>query len=316
MPGYADRAAKIAGSYWPTRHSETTFEKVLMLVQTATVTPTGNGHLSISLGLGSPPADVVEVAPWQFRLAPGQDIGIDVGTIVFQTDSSGSVTAMLPGNLPIIAWQRVAWYQASGFNLLLLVVSLLLFLAALIVWPVRFIRSLLARQELRAAIAGVTRRLMGRGTRTATRPTRPTANPADGAPDQDVAAEGQIGLQRGAAPRVRVAQATATDRRARLGRLAHALAGVVSALFVLFVVGFVLSNPADIVYGVAPVILFVLTLGLLGAVLTVGVVVCAVLVWRERIWSREGRIFYTLVTLAAVACIWELAFWNLLGYRL
>jgi len=109
------------------------------------------------------------------------------------------------------------------------------------------------------------------------------------------------------ASRVGVALATATDRRARLGQLAHALAGVVSALFVLFVVGFVLSNPVDVVSGVAPVILLVLT---------VGVVVCTVLVWRERIWSRARRIFHAPVTPAAVAFMWELAFWSLLGYPL
>jgi hypothetical protein len=43
------------------------------------------------------------------------------------------------------------------------------------------------------------------------------------------------------------------------------------------------------------------------------VVVCAILVWREHIWTRTGRIFYTLVALAAVAFVWDLALWNLLG---
>src|SRR5262249_49044921 len=136
LSGYAERAAKIAGSYWPTRHSETTVEKALLLLQTATVTPIGNGRLSISLGVsavGAPTAEVIEVAPWQFQLAPGQDIGLEVGTIVFPTDASGNVTAMLVGNVPVVAWQRVAWYQTSTFNLTLLALALLVFLAALIV---------------------------------------------------------------------------------------------------------------------------------------------------------------------------------------
>src|SRR5262249_8934305 len=97
-----------------------------------------------------PTAEVVEVAPWQFRLAPGQDLSLEVGTIVFPTDASGTVTAMLVGNAPVVAWQRVAWYQTSTFNLILLALALLVLLAALITWPARLVRSLVRSPVARA----------------------------------------------------------------------------------------------------------------------------------------------------------------------
>src|SRR5262249_39956072 len=111
--------------------------------------------------------------------------------------------------------------------------------------------------------------------------------------------------------------APTADPRARLGLLAHLLGWIVAALFALVALGLVVvsGDQASFQLGVPPMLIAVLTLGLLGALLTVGVVACAVLVWRERVWMWWARVFYTLVALAALAFIWELAFWNLLGYR-
>src|SRR5262249_33798537 len=107
------------------------------------------------------------------------------------------------------------------------------------------------------------------------------------------------------------------DHPAFLGPLAHLLGWIVAASFALFTLGLlvVFSNQASFQLGVMPVAVAVLTLGLLGALLTLGVVRCAVLVWRDRVWTLWGRLFYTLVAVAALAFVWELAYWNLLGYR-
>jgi hypothetical protein len=40
-----------------------------------------------------------------------------------------------------------------------------------------------------------------------------------------------------------------------------------------------------------------------------------VLVWKDSYWNIAWRVYYTLVTVAAVAFIWFLNFWNLLGWR-
>ena len=56
-------------------------------------------------------------------------------------------------------------------------------------------------------------------------------------------------------------------------------------------------------------------LGVLAAVLTVGALVYAVLSWTKSYWGVAFRAYYSLVTIAAVAFVWFLNFWNWLGWR-
>ncbi len=58
-----------------------------------------------------------------------------------------------------------------------------------------------------------------------------------------------------------------------------------------------------------------LGLGVLAAVLTAGALVCTVLAWKNRYWGIASRLYYTLGTVAAVAFVWFLNYWNLLGWR-
>jgi hypothetical protein len=58
-----------------------------------------------------------------------------------------------------------------------------------------------------------------------------------------------------------------------------------------------------------------LGLGVLAAVLTVGALVYTALAWKDGYWGVAFRIYYTLVTVAAVAFVWFLNYWNLLGWR-
>jgi len=53
----------------------------------------------------------------------------------------------------------------------------------------------------------------------------------------------------------------------------------------------------------------------MGAVLTVGALVYSVLAWKSSYWGVASRVHYTLVTVAAVAFVWFLNYWNLLGWR-
>ncbi len=59
----------------------------------------------------------------------------------------------------------------------------------------------------------------------------------------------------------------------------------------------------------------VLGLGVLSAVLTVGVLAYTVLAWKNGYWGIAARVYYTLVTVAAVAFVWFTNYWNLLGWR-
>jgi hypothetical protein len=63
------------------------------------------------------------------------------------------------------------------------------------------------------------------------------------------------------------------------------------------------------------VIKVVLGLGVASAVLTIGALVCTVLAWKSSYWGIAFRTYYTLVTVAGVAFVWFLNYWNLLGWR-
>ena len=62
--------------------------------------------------------------------------------------------------------------------------------------------------------------------------------------------------------------------------------------------------------------LALLALPLVTTALTLGMVAAAVQAWRRRSWNLAARLHYSLVTLAALAFVWWLNYWNLLGYRL
>ena len=101
----------------------------------------------------------------------------------------------------------------------------------------------------------------------------------------------------------------------RGARAAYWIIGGICILNLLFVVGTVLwFNPVP-VFGVSMIYRIVLGLGVLAAALTVGALLYSVLAWKNSYWGIAARVHYTLVTVAAVAFVWFLNYWNLLGWR-
>jgi len=90
-----------------------------------------------------------------------------------------------------------------------------------------------------------------------------------------------------------------------------------SFLNLLFVIGTILWGEQNLapLFGISTNYKFVLGLGVLSAVLTVGALVYTVLAWKNRYWGILGRLYYTLVTVTAVTFVWFLNYWNLLGWR-
>jgi hypothetical protein len=181
----------------------------------------------------------------------------------------------------------VAWYDAPTLHLVLGVSCMLLFLSALLLWPLGFVR-----------------RAMRRGA-----PSPQSGRKADreGAQTPSQASPGKPPL----------------SRWSLLPHLASWLAGVLCALNVLFLIGLLLfflfglgSYSYPVIFrGVPPLLTTLFALALVSAVLTVGVVISTILAWRGRFWSVGRRFHYTLVALAALAFTWELVYWNLLGFR-
>src|SRR5215210_3371176 len=98
-------------------------------------------------------------------------------------------------------------------------------------------------------------------------------------------------------------------------RVAYWIVVGICVLNLLFVIGTVLwGNPVPL-FGVSMIYKIVLGVGVLGAVLTVGALLYSVLAWKNSYWGIATRVHYTLVTVAAVAFVWFLNYWNLLGWR-
>jgi CubicO group peptidase (beta-lactamase class C family) len=101
-------------------------------------------------------------------------------------------------------------------------------------------------------------------------------------------------------------------------KAARLLAGLMSGCFLVFLVLLVASfaNIYEAMFGVPRLFKIALAFPLIGALLGVGVLGFTVLAWAKKYWYGCRRLTYTLVLLAAVAFLWVLYFYNLLGWRL
>jgi hypothetical protein len=92
----------------------------------------------------------------------------------------------------------------------------------------------------------------------------------------------------------------------------------ICVLNLLFVVGLALwfrpMHPSEL-HGISLIVEIVIGLGLWAAVLTPAALFYTVLAWKNGYWGIAFRAYYTLVTIAAVAFVWFLNYWNWLGWR-
>ncbi len=105
------------------------------------------------------------------------------------------------------------------------------------------------------------------------------------------------------------------SRGARIANWTIVGISVLNLLFVVGVAKMFIYNLGFPFFGVSLMDGIVLGLGVLSALLTVGALVYAVQAWKKGYWGVAFRIYYTLVTVAAVAFVWFLNYWNLLGWR-
>ena len=118
---------------------------------------------------------------------------------------------------------------------------------------------------------------------------------------------------------IRVLRRRKTSTEAsRWGRLATSslTAGMVFVLLfiVFFAAGF--ANPNAYNQGNATMFILALLCSTLFAITTVVIAISALLLWGAKVWSLAARIHYTLVAIGAVALVWVLATWNLIGWRI
>ena len=245
---FAARASRFAGSYKSVRSTYTTFEKFVNLMSSPIeISNPGDGTLFLTIS--GIEVRLVEVEPLYFRQVDGP-FGV-----VFREDDRGRVTHMFIDVSPEEAYEKLNWYEASGFNMALFIGCLLAFLSMIPVAVVRAIRN---------------RRLTD---------------------DQKPASRG--------------------------ARIANWNIVGISVLNLLFVVGLarMVTSLGFPMFGVSLIDKITLGLGVLSALLTVGALVYTALAWKDRYWGVAFRLYYSLVTVAAVAFVWFLNQWNLLGWR-
>ncbi|MGH8187721.1 MAG: hypothetical protein ACREUC_14260, partial [Steroidobacteraceae bacterium] len=101
----------------------------------------------------------------------------------------------------------------------------------------------------------------------------------------------------------------------RWARPALALTGVLLLLFLIGIALILAGGFTDLIYKIPTKLYVVLTFPLLAVPLALACVYFAVSIWRGRVWRFGTRLHYTLATLSAVAFLFILNYWNLLGYQ-
>lgn len=102
----------------------------------------------------------------------------------------------------------------------------------------------------------------------------------------------------------------------RAASVANRIIMGICLLNLLFLVGTALwIQPVTLVHPLRLIFKIVLGLGVLSALLTVVALLFTVVAWKDRYWGIAYRVYYTLVTVAAVVFVWFLNYWNLLGWR-
>jgi CubicO group peptidase (beta-lactamase class C family) len=242
---FAERAERFAGSYREANHHSTTPEKAQYLMGGLQVINPGDGTLLIPIG--GLELRFVEVEPLYFRQVDGSF------SLTFRENNHGRITYMFTDIMPQYELVKLDWYETPGFNMMLALVCVLIFLSMLPVVLVRFIRN---------------RRSGG-------------------------------------------------DRK-HASRAADSIIFGISLLNLMFVVGLALwfrpMRPSEL-HDLSLIVEIVIGLGVLAAVLTPAALVYTVLAWKNSYWGVMFRAYYTLVTVAALAFVWFLHYWNWLGWR-
>jgi hypothetical protein len=243
---FAPQADRFVASYRESSSAHTTLAKTAGLFGATEISNPGDGTLLLSKG--GVELRFAEVEPLYFRQVDGPF------HMICREDKQGRITHMYTDLMPQYTMVKLAWYETPGFNLMLLMGGVLVFLVMPAVTVIRGIRN--HRQ-------GGGRKPTPRGARVAT--------------------------------------------------------GIIVGLCVLnvfFTAGTMqwIMQPSELH---SPLLIFkiVLGLGVVSTLLTVGALAYCVLAWKDRYWGVAFRACYTLTTVAAVAFVWFLNYWNMLGWR-
>jgi CubicO group peptidase (beta-lactamase class C family) len=123
-------ARLVSGRYIISRRSQTTILKFLTVLGESKVSsnPDGTINLADLKDLNGQPKKLEEIGPLMYRAVHDQD------RIAFKRDESGGL--VLVTDFPVFVFQRAPWNENSGFNLPLIISSIVVLLLTLLLWPI------------------------------------------------------------------------------------------------------------------------------------------------------------------------------------
>ena len=141
---FAKRASRFEGSYRITRMTYTTLEKFMEFFGAGTVKVSnpGDGTLLWTTGWGE--WRIVEVEPNYFRMVDTN------ASIAFREDDRGRITHLFTDLTPMYTFERLAWYETTGFNMALLMGSMVIFLTMIPATLAGAIRNRRPRDDAKA----------------------------------------------------------------------------------------------------------------------------------------------------------------------
>ena len=132
-PPDADKdAQRIAGEYQFNRRSYTTFQKAADLAGATRVAAAKNGALVLRSALGE--MKLVPVGPLLYREELGDEL------VAFKADGAGHITHGFLGIAPMMALERVPWYEAPRLHWVLLGLGAVVFFGTIVAAVGRVLR--------------------------------------------------------------------------------------------------------------------------------------------------------------------------------
>ncbi len=128
--GAQEEAKAVSGSYMVSRRNDRSFLRAASLIGQATVTAVGEGMIEVAAlkGPNGKPIRWQAVAPGTFREVNGQD------SLIFKSDQNGRM--QLIHTFPFWVFHRVGLWENQSVLQPVLVISLLIMLLTLLLWPV------------------------------------------------------------------------------------------------------------------------------------------------------------------------------------
>lgn len=133
LPGFAERAARVSGTYLTNRRARHTIEKLSLLSAPPVRVRPAEGSAGVLTVTGldgaNAPGRWVEIEPLLFQREGSEE------RIAFREDESGRITHLFARGHTPGAFDKAAWYQNPALHQALLGACVLIFLTVVIGWP-------------------------------------------------------------------------------------------------------------------------------------------------------------------------------------